>query len=283
MPLFIRDQIEALNQGDLRGFTEADRYHHDDQGNGILHYLMRSLSPNIVVIRDAVTRLRVSPHTFNQSWKSPIDLALEGRHTDIAELLLQQAIQVDLEYLNLVLGSAFDRYYRAATTMADRQAIVGFYASQLCGQNVHDTFEKRIGKVKARKKYFYHLNWVGGFHIDGLPWDFNRLPIAEQRRLLDTTKQALTGFYPQDFLPLRIRSVLQIFLRIYGATIGDDDLKIIDPSTVTAAPLSEMEFKGLMWERRCALSSALREEIQRDLQTYFVLLDFGQINASKSF
>ena len=172
-------QIIALTTNNLAEFSEANRYDCDEHGNSILHCLVINAAP-LAAIQHAVTALHVSPHTFNQQFKSPIDIAIENNNWPVARYLLEQPLEVDNEWLNLILGSLFEGYAKDDHQLRDNDAVAGFFASRLSGVNVQALLNQNNKAME--NKYLGHLRWLKGESAYGT---------------------SLTGFLPDRFLPLR--------------------------------------------------------------------------------
>ena len=223
-------QKNDLSNNNLSFFTHQHRHDYDEHGSGILHYLVNNSSP-LNIFQQALD-LGLSPHTFNIAYKSPIDLAIENDDIDIAIALLQQPLRIDDDYLGLILGAAVSEYQKLTLGQeTEKKAIIGFFASRLCGVNVHEELNKNA-KV-AETKYKGHLYWLKGQSL--------------------IANSDLEGFHPITFLPLRVRTMFELYVQIYQEEVA-----------ISEAQLTETRGRQFYLDE-------IRSEIARDLQTYFVL------------
>lgn len=250
MPILTDKQhCQLVIDTSLEGFTLFQRHDCNKVGSGILHLLIQPYVRIDIMaskVAKAIEELRVSPHTFNVCFLSPIDMALKQPDTyPIAQYLLQQPLQIDPEYLTSILDTAAAHYEEAKTLeepikTQEQEASIGFFASRLCGgvqingatteEDIH--YILNLEKGCYNDKYTAHLQWFRG----------------------ETANKAqLEGFPPGYFLPIRIRSRVQAFVCEYGAP-----------------------------QRSMPYLETLRAAISRDLQTYWIMRYAQQIHTIKS-
>lgn len=241
MAKFTEQQLAQLNQGDLSQLTSEHRHYHDNHNNGILHCLLNSnLAPNDLLekIKKAVTCLCISPHVFNRNFKSPIDLALEKGYLSIAKYLLTQPFEIDEEHLHYMLGTTVQGF-RIMQALDKKQGILGFFASRLCGVDVLKLLREDNGVCK--EKYIAHLQSLAGRSVAG---------------------HNLTGFYEEEFLPLRIRSIVEIFMNIQEGFVVDELLPF--ESSQSRASINDAQ------QIRIKIRLELLSELKRNLQTLWI-------------
>lgn len=252
MGRFTPEQIADLERGRFDSFTAEHRLWRSPGGKTLVHFLLQKghwFGLSRASREEVAARLHVwqAPlYVFDLSYRGPIDIAIAERRLDVAELLLQQPIGLDTAALNYFLSAVRACYQRDRTRSPEIwQHHLGEFASLLCGVNIHRLFNANNGQL--RKKYEAHLNWRGGCLFEG------------------DVRVDLEGFaFATEFLPLRIRSLLDIWVRAHVGETADLDLPLLSEQGATETP------QAFAWRQRQQLVQALVAELQRNLQTYWI-------------
>ncbi len=274
-------KLEQLEKTGLDGFTEGDVRRVDAEGETLFYRLITSDYPEIgAALRE--TRLPLSPYIFNRllvndthlnipikentsgkgkkrstkiieealCFPGPLDEAILTSRDRVSTIehspeilriacqLLEQPVQVDEAYFN-TLYATLVHAIKDVTNTEKKLRTIGAFASLLVGVDIQSI-------LKAK-----HATYHG--HVQGY------------QGKATTSGEALSGFYPWHFLPLRIFFTMQLLLDLQLKEISDRDL---EEKMLALQPVHPelLTIKAT----RDYLVREVTKELKRNLQTYWI-------------